>query len=161
MRVYSILAKMMWIMKIKIICNINILYILSFFGAIHPNMKYMLCKYLFFISTSRIQVVRGEKKYTTARTCNGEEDNVSKLLYVFSFFDVMQIIVHFFKFWNPSGKRGKNLQLLEQVNGEEDNISKLLLPNILFTIFIATINPMKHTLGIFHSVENFFMYKVY
>ena len=55
--------------------------------------------------------------------------------------------------------------MLEHVNEEEDNESKLesklLLPNILFTIFIATINPIKHTLGIFHSVENPFMNEVY
>ena len=86
-----------------------------FFGATHPNMKCMLCKFLFFISNSEIQVVKGEK----------------------------------------------NQQLLEHVNGEEGKESKLLLPNILFTIFITTINPMKHTLGIFHSIENPFMNEVY
>ena len=58
--------------------------------------------------------------------------------------------------------KGKKIQqLLEHVNGEEDNESKLLLPNILFNIFISTINPMIHTLGIFHSVENPFMNEVY
>ena len=39
---------------------------------------------------------------------------------------------------------------LQHVNGEEDNESKLLLPNIFFTIFIAAINSMKH------SLRNFF-----
>ena len=73
----------------------------------------------------------------------------------------MQIFILYFKFWNIGGKGGKNQQLLEHVHGEEDNESKLLLPNILFTIFIATINPMKHTLGIFHSIENPFMNEVY
>ena len=41
-------------------------------------------------------------------------------------------------------KEKENLQPLKHVNEEEDNESKLLLPNILFTNFIATINPMKH-----------------
>ena len=81
----------------------------------YPNMKYTLCKTLFFISTSEIRVVKGKK----------------------------------------------NLQLLEHVNGEEDNVSKLLMSNILFTIFIAIINLIKHTLEIFHSVENLFMNEVY
>ena len=49
----------------------------------------------------------------------------------------------------------------QHVNGEEDAESKLSLPNILFNIFIATINPIKHILGIFHSVENPFMNEVY
>ena len=66
----------------------KLLYVLSFFGAMYPNMKYTLCKTLFFISTSEIRVVKGEK----------------------------------------------NLQLLEHVNGKEDNVSKLLISNILFTI---------------------------
>ena len=35
---------------------------------------------------------------------------------------------------------------LQHVNGEGDNESKLLLPNILFTIFIAAMNSIKHTL---------------
>ena len=51
--------------------------------------------------------------------------------------------------------------MLEHVKGEEDNVSKLLLPNILFSIFIAMINPMKHTLRILHSVENLFMSEFY
>ena len=66
----------------------KLLYVLSFFGAMYPNMKYTLCKTLFFISTSEIRVVKGKK----------------------------------------------NLQLLEHVNGKEDNVSKLLISNILFTI---------------------------
>ena len=74
-----------------------------FFGATHLNMKCTLCKSLFFISNSEIQVVKEKEK--------------------------------------------ENLQPLKHVNEVEDNESKLLLPNILFTIFIATINPMKHTLG--------------
>ena len=32
---------------------------------------------------------------------------------------------------------------------------------LVLTIFITTINPMKHTLGFFHSVENPFMNEIY
>ena len=54
------------VMKIKINCSISILYILSFFGTMHPNMKYSLCKLMFFISTSKI---KGKKiNPTIART---------------------------------------------------------------------------------------------
>ena len=49
-------------MNMKINCSISILYILSFFGMMHPNMKYTLYKLLFFISTSKIEVVMGKKK---------------------------------------------------------------------------------------------------
>ena len=50
------------VMNMKINCSTSILYILSFFGMMHPNMKYTLYKLLFFISTSKIEVVLGEKK---------------------------------------------------------------------------------------------------
>ena len=41
---------------------LSILYVLSFFGAMHPNMKYTLCKSLFFISIFEIQVVKEERR---------------------------------------------------------------------------------------------------
>ena len=50
------------VMNMKINCSTSILYILSFFGMMHPNMKYTLYKLLFFISTSKIEVVMGKKK---------------------------------------------------------------------------------------------------
>ena len=42
----------------------------------HPNMKYMLCKSLFFISTFEIKVVKGKKNIQLLEHVNGEEDNV-------------------------------------------------------------------------------------
>ena len=75
----------------------------------------------------------------------------------------MQIFILYFNFKHLGGKEGKKKYqlLLKHINGEKDNESKLLLPNILHTIFIATINLMKHTLGIFHCVENSFMNELY
>ena len=95
-------------MKIKNICNISIIFALSFFWCDAPQCEVYVMQIFILYFNSKIHVVKG----------------------------------------------GKNQQLLERVNEEEDNESKLLLPNILFTIFIATINPTKHTLGIFHSIEN-------
>ena len=42
---------------------LKLLYVFSFFGVMYPNMKYTLCKTLFFISTSKIPVVKGKKIY--------------------------------------------------------------------------------------------------
>ena len=103
---------------------------------------------------------KGGKNLQLLEPVNGEEDNVSKLLYVSYIFwydasqyevYVMQIFVHYFNFWNLGGKGEKNIQLLEHVNGEEDNV-----PNYCCTIFF-----LLSKLGIFHCVENLFMNEVY
>ena len=49
----------------------------------------------------------------------------------------------------------------QHFNGKEITKPKLSLSNILFTILIAAINPMKHNLEIFMSVENPFMNEFY
>ena len=134
-------------MKIKIICNISILYVLS-------QYDYILCKSLFFISNSKIHTVKGEKKQqqlTTARTFEFSIKGCS--LHFFFFFFSLELIGEEFGLSVLGNRMLRTSKVAKvryrHVNGEEDSESKLSLPNILFTTFIIAINPMKHTLIIF------------
>ena len=131
-------------MKIKIICNISILYVLS-------QYDYILCKSLFFISNSKIHMVKGEKKQqpTTTRTI---EFSIKDLFFAFFFFFIRADCKEFglSVLGNRMLRTSKVAKVrYHHVNGEKDTESKLSLSNILFTTFIVAINSMKHTLIIF------------
>ena len=104
---------------------------------------------------------KGGKNLQLLEPVNGEEDNLSKLLYVSYNFLVWCIpiwsicyanLCSLFQLLKSRWLRGKkNIQLLEHVNGEEDNV-----PNYCCTIFF-----LLSKLGIFCCVENLFMNEVY
>ena len=132
-------------MKIKIICNISILYVLS-------QYDYILCKSLFFISNSKIHMVKGGKKQqpTTTRTF---EFSIKDLFFAFFFFFFIRADCKEFGLSVLGNRMLRTSKVAKvryhHVNGEKDTESKLSLSNILFTTFIVAINSMKHTLIIF------------
>ena len=138
----------------------------------HPNMKYTLCKSLFFISIFEIQVVKEERRKRKKKKKTTIDRTFEFFIkdWFFAFFSLELIGDEFglsfgdnvIFLWNRMFEMPMVAKVRYQhVNGEKDSKSKLSLPNILFTTRCCNKSNETQLMIFILSVENPFMNEVY